>query len=114
MPRLFPESIMKKSLYILYASIFIVMMGYGLTLTVLPFYIERMALGGGATLKERSIHVGALTGVFALMQFFFAPFWGALSDKVGRRPLFFIGLGGNAVFDVLRHGLAYPYPFHSG
>ena len=92
---------MTKGLYILFASMFIVMSGYGLTLTVLPFYIERMALGGGATSKEISVHVGALTGVFALMQFFFAPLWGALSDKVGRRPLFFVGLGGNAVFNVL-------------
>jgi MFS transporter, DHA1 family, multidrug resistance protein len=90
-----------KGLYILFASMFIVMSGYGLTLTVLPFYIERMALGGGATSKEISVHVGALTGVFALMQFFFAPLWGAMSDKIGRRPLFFAGLGGNAVFNVL-------------
>ena len=92
---------MTKGLYILFASMFIVMSGYGLTLTVLPFYIERMALGGGATSKEISVHVGALTGVFALMQFFFAPLWGAMSDKIGRRPLFFAGLGGNAVFNVL-------------
>lgn len=90
-----------KGLYILFASMFIVMSGYGVTLTVLPFYIERMALGGGATSKEISVHVGALTGVFALMQFFFAPLWGAMSDKIGRRPLFFAGLGGNAVFNVL-------------
>ena len=90
-----------KGLYILFASMFIVMSGYGVTLTVLPFYIERMALGGGATSKEISVHVGALTGVFALMQFFFAPLWGAMSDRIGRRPLFFAGLGGNAVFNVL-------------
>lgn len=64
---------MKKALFVLYASMFIVMTGYGLTLTVLPFYIERMALGIGATSKEISFHVGPLTGVFALMQFFFAP-----------------------------------------
>jgi DHA1 family multidrug resistance protein-like MFS transporter len=92
---------MKKALFVLYASMFIVMTGYGLTLTVLPFYIERMALDVGATSKEVSFHVGALTGVFALMQFFFAPLWGALSDKVGRRPIFFIGLGGNGVFNIL-------------
>jgi DHA1 family multidrug resistance protein-like MFS transporter len=92
---------MNKALAVLYASMFIVMTGYGLTLTVLPFYIERMALGVGITSKEISVHVGALTGVFALMQFFFAPLWGVLSDKVGRRPIFFVGLGGNAVFNIL-------------
>lgn len=62
---------MRKGLYILFAAMFIVMSGYGLTLTVLPFYIERMALKGGATPEEISIHVGAITGVFALMQVFF-------------------------------------------
>jgi hypothetical protein len=66
---------MKGGLYILFASMFIVMSGYGLTLPVLPFFIERMALGNGATSEEISVHVGALTGVFALMQFFFAPLW---------------------------------------
>lgn len=91
----------KKSLVVLYASIFIVMTGYGITLTVLPFYVERMALDAGATSKEISVHVGALTGVFALMQFIFSPLWGLLSDRVGRRPLFFVGLGGNAVFSIL-------------
>jgi len=97
----FQERKCRQNLYILFASMFIVMSGYGVTLTVLPFYIERMALGGGATSKEISVHVGALTGVFALMQFFFAPLWGAMSDRIGRRPLFFAGLGGNAVFNVL-------------
>ena len=92
---------MKKGLYILFASMFIVMIGYGLTLTVLPFYIERMALRDGANPEELSVHVGMITGVFALMQLFFAPLWGALSDKVGRRPLLFAGLGGNAIFTVL-------------
>ena len=76
------------------------MVGYGLTLMVLPFFIERLALDAGATPRMVFIHVGALTGVFALMQFFFAPFWGKWSDRIGRRPLFLIGLGGNAFSNV--------------
>lgn len=59
-----------KNLVVLYASIFIVMTGYGITITILPFHIERMALNGGAKAEEIYIHVGALTGVFALMHFF--------------------------------------------
>ncbi len=92
---------MSKHLHILLVCLFVVMIGYGLTLTVLPFYIERLALAGGATSQEASAQVGALTGLFALMQFFFAPLWGKWSDRIGRRPLFAIGLGGNAVSNVL-------------
>lgn len=92
---------MNKGLAVLYVSMFIIMTSYGLTLTVLPFYVERMVLGVGTTTNEISFHIGMLTGVFALMQFVFSPFWGLLSDRIGRRPLFFLGLGGNAVFSVL-------------
>ncbi len=87
----------KNYLIILYACLFVIMIGYGLILPVLPFYIERMALAGGASLFGATTHTGILTGIFALMQFFFAPLWGKWSDRIGRRPLFLLGLGGYAV-----------------
>jgi DHA1 family multidrug resistance protein-like MFS transporter len=74
------------------------MIGYGLTLPVLAFYIERLALAEGASEQNVFFHVGLLTGIFSFMQFFFAPLWGKLSDRIGRRPLFIIGLGGYAIF----------------
>ncbi|NOZ69727.1 MAG: MFS transporter [Deferribacteres bacterium] len=86
---------------ILLFCLFVVMIGYGLTLPVLAFYIERLALAEGATAGRAYIHVGLLTGVFALMQFFFAPLWGRWSDRLGRRPLFMLGLSGYAVFMAL-------------
>ncbi|GBE01055.1 MAG TPA: MFS transporter [Nitrospirae bacterium] len=92
---------MKNRLGILLFCLFVVMIGYGLTLPVLAFYIERLALAEGATAQKAYIHVGLLTGVFALMQFFFAPLWGRWSDRIGRRPLFMIGLSGYAVFMAL-------------
>lgn len=88
---------MKNNLLILLFCLFVVMTGYGLILPVLPFYIERMALAKGVTLREASFQVGLLTGIFALMQFFFAPLWGKWSDRLGRRPLFSVGLGGYAL-----------------
>ncbi len=87
----------KNRLIILYACTFVVMIGFGLILPVLPFYIERMALTGGVSSSLVATHVGLLTGVFALVQFLMAPLWGQLSDRIGRRPLFLIGLGGYAV-----------------
>lgn len=59
------------------------MIGFGITLPVLPFYVERLALAGGASDKS----AGLLTGVYALMQVTFAPVWGRWSDRIGRRPL---------------------------
>ncbi len=81
--------------------LFVVSIGYGISLPVLTFYIERLALAEGATTREAALHVGMLTGIFALMQFFFAPLWGRLSDRVGRRPLFIVGLSGYAVTNVM-------------
>lgn len=72
------------------------MIGFGLMLPVLPFYIERLALAGNSLSSASSVHVGALTGIFALMQFIFDPFWGRRSDRKNRRrPFLLIGLIGN-------------------
>ncbi|HDL18212.1 MAG TPA: MFS transporter [Bacteroidetes bacterium] len=88
---------MKKYLFILFACIFVIMIGFGITLPVLPFYIKQLALQGGETIASASIHVGILTGIYALVQFFFAPVWGKLSDRLGRKPLLVIGLSGYSV-----------------
>ena len=81
------------------------MIGLGITQPVLPFYVERLALGGGASRKAVAMHLGLITGVFALGQLLFAPVWGRLSDRTGRRPLLLIGIAGYAVAQVL-FGLA--------
>lgn len=73
------------------------MIGFGLILPVMPFYIERMALAEGTSSALITQHVGMLTGSFALMQFLFSPVWGKWSDRIGRRPLFLTGLSGYAI-----------------
>lgn len=92
---------MKKRLFVLLASLFVTSIGFGITLPVLPFYVERLALSGGAARESIALHVGLLTGIYALMQLFFAPVWGRWSDRVGRRPLVLIGIAGYAVGQVL-------------
>ena len=89
----------------LLACLFVVMIGFGITLPVLPFYVERLALAEGATRQSVVIHVGLLTGVYALMQLIFAPLWGRWSDRIGRRPLILIGIAGYVIAQVL-FGLA--------
>ncbi len=73
-------------MFILFFSIVIVMMGYGIAMPVLPFYLE--SLGG------RGIHYGLLIASYGIMQLIFAPIWGSLSDKYGRKPLLLIGMMG--------------------
>ena len=96
---------MNKHLFILLACLFVVMIGLGITMPVLPFYVERLALSDGASRRAVTMHVGLLTGVYALGQLFFAPVWGRLSDRTGRRPLLLIGIAGYVVAQVL-FGLA--------
>lgn len=83
------------------ACLFVVMIGFGITLPVLPFYIERLALEAGASQQSSVLHVMLLTGVYPLMQLFFAPLWGRWSDRIGRRPLILVGIAGYVVAQIL-------------
>jgi len=74
----------KKNMYILFASLVVLMMGFGIALPVLPFYIESM---GG-----KGIHYGLLIATYGVMQLVFAPVWGSLSDQYGRKPLLLTGM----------------------
>ena len=95
----------RKQLVVLLACLFVVMIGAGIAVPVLPFYVERLALAGGGTRRSVVMHVSALTGVYAVMQLIFAPIWGRWSDRIGRRPLILAGLAGYVIAQVL-FGLA--------
>lgn len=92
---------MRNRLFVLLACLFVVMIGFGITLPVLPFYVERLALAEGVPRRSVVIHVGLLTGVYSLMQLVFAPLWGRWSDRIGRRPLILIGIAGYVVAQVM-------------
>ena len=92
---------MKKPLFVLLVCLFVVMIGFGITLPVLAFYVERLALAEGTSRQSIVLHVTLLTGVYALMQLIFAPVWGRWSDRVGRRPLILTGIAGYVVAQVL-------------
>ena len=94
-----------KRLLVLLICLFVTMIGFGITLPVLPFYVERLALAGGTSRQSVAMHVGLLTGVYAFAQLIFAPIWGRWSDRIGRRPLVLIGISGYVMAQVL-FGLA--------
>ncbi|WAA08739.1 MFS transporter [Fervidibacillus albus] len=79
----------RKALMILFLVMFIVMVGFGIIIPVLPFYAEEL----GANSKE----LGYLMAVYSLMQFLFSPMWGKISDRIGRKPVIMIGISGLAV-----------------
>lgn len=86
-----------KNMLILFVSLVVVMIGYGIAMPVLPFYIDSM---GG-----RGIHYGLLIASYGLMQLLFAPVWGSLSDKYGRKPILLVGMIGLGLA-MLLFGLA--------
>ncbi len=86
-----------KGKIILLFGVFLVMMGFGMTLPVLPFYIEKILSAENILSKTVSFHVGLITGAFPLTQFFFSSYLGSLSDKVGRRPFILIGIAGFSI-----------------
>ena len=73
---------------IIFFTIFINMVGFGVVIPVLPFYASHF----GATPLE----IGWLFGIFSLAQFLFAPLLGQLSDRFGRRPVLIISTLGTA------------------
>jgi MFS transporter, DHA1 family, multidrug resistance protein len=83
----------QRGLIVLFLAIFLVMMGFGIVLPVLQFYAREV----GASPFE----IGLLATSYAFMQFLFAPLWGGLSDRVGRKPVFSVGLLGYAVSFVI-------------
>ncbi len=92
---------MKKHLFVLLACLFVVMIGFGITLPVLPFYVERLALDAGASQSAIVLHITLLTGVYSLMQLVFAPLWGRWSDQSGRKLPILIGIAGYVIAQVM-------------
>ena len=78
---------------VLMLSVFTVSMGYGIVLPLLPYVIERL-LGAGGDAAQVSRATGLLTALYTLALFLFAPFWGRLSDRCGRRFILLVGLLG--------------------
>ncbi|MFQ5856469.1 MAG: MFS transporter [Anaerolineae bacterium] len=87
----------RRAIAILFLTMFIVMVGFGVIMPILPFYAESM--GASAT------DLGLLFATYSIVQFFFAPIWGQTSDKLGRKPVMLIGLLGFSL-SFLIFGLA--------
>ncbi len=108
---------------VVFLTIFLDMVGFSVIFPLFPamldHYLIRESLLGGGFLTdfiilikgfafegnsqnpsfrfETVIFGGALGSLYAILQFFFAPIWGRLSDKIGRRPVLMFTLGGTCL-----------------
>jgi len=83
---------MKRSpLIVIFTTVFIDLVGFGIVIPVLPFYAE------GTTFNATPRTVGLLFASYSIMQLIFSPVLGGLSDRFGRRPVLFISIIGTGI-----------------
>ena len=83
----------RKPLLIIFITVFIDLLGFAIVLPLLPRY--------GRHFEATKFELGLLMASFSAMQFLFAPLWGRLSDRIGRRPVLIVGLAGSTIFYTL-------------
>ncbi len=81
--------LLNSPLAVIFITVFIDLIGFGIVIPILPYYVEDF---GGTPFE-----IGLLFAAYSVMQFIFAPVWGGLSDKYGRRPILFLSLLGTSV-----------------
>lgn len=80
----------KASLGVIFLTVFLDLIGFGIVIPLLPRYAETFLAGD----PRKGLKIGLLLASFSLMQFLFNPIWGRLSDRVGRRPVLLCSLAG--------------------
>ncbi len=80
---------LRSPLFVLFLTVFIDMVGFGIIIPVLPLYAERF--------NASPMAIGWLTGIYSGMQIIFTPILGKLSDRFGRRPILMLSLAGTAL-----------------
>lgn len=78
----------RPSVLVIFLTVFIDLIGFGIVVPLVPLYSRHYEAGG--------FMIGAIIASFSLMQFVFAPIWGRLSDRIGRRPVLLVSTAGAA------------------
>ena len=106
--KLSPEQ--KRGVFVVWLIIFIDLLGFGIVLPSLPYFVrifevpewaDAFARAIGLDRSRGGVLVGMILTAYSLMQFIFAPIWGRLSDKVGRRPILALSTSGFAATWVI-------------
>ncbi len=103
-----PQRSGKSALAIVFLVVFIDLLGFGIVIPLLPRYGDRYvkallpsAAEAGSESRAAGAVLGLLMASFSAMQFLFAPIWGRISDRIGRRPILLVGLTGSVLFYLL-------------
>ncbi len=88
----------RSPLFVLFLTVFIDLIGFGIVIPILPLYAEHF--------HASPVAIGWLTGIYSGMQIIFTPILGKLSDRLGRRPVLFVSIVGTAIGFALM-GLAH-------
>lgn len=80
-------------LLILFFTMVVIMIGFGIIIPILPFYVEQFGAGGS--------ELGMIMSVFSFMQFICSPYWGAMSDRYGRKRILMVGVLGNTISQIM-------------
>lgn len=83
----------KPSLLVIFLTVFIDLVGFGIVVPLVPLYSRHFGVEG--------VMMGLIIASFSAMQFIFSPIWGRLSDKYGRRPILLFSTAGAALSYVL-------------
>ena len=87
------EKFFTKPLLIIFLTIFIDLVGFGIVIPLLPFYAKEY--------HATPLDFGLLMSSYSLMQFVFSPIWGSLSDRYGRRPILFLTIAGAGIGNLI-------------
>ena len=78
----------KPSVLVVFLTVFIDLVGFGIVVPMVPILSRHLGASGFV--------IGLIMASFSAMQFLFAPVWGRLSDRLGRRPVLLISTAGAA------------------
>jgi MFS transporter, DHA1 family, tetracycline resistance protein len=94
----------RSPLFVLFLTVFIDLVGFGIIIPVLPLYAEHF--------RASPMAIGWLTGIYSGMQIIFTPILGKLSDRFGRRPILMMSIAGTAAgFALMGMATALPLLF---